>query len=85
VGGGSKNKLWNQIRADVLGIPVKLIDQKETTVLGAALFAMSGVNIFSSPDEARDAINYTGDIYEPSLDTMSYIEIYEQYLEYFKE
>lgn len=81
VGGGSKNKLWNQIRADVLGIPVKLIDQKETTVLGAALFAMSGVNIFSSPEEARDAIDYTGYIYEPSLDTMSYTGIYEQYLE----
>lgn len=81
VGGGSKNMLWNQIRADVLGIPVKLIDQKETTVLGAALFAMSGVNIFSSPDEARDAIDYTGDIYEPSLDSMSYTEIYDQYLE----
>ncbi|MCK4700226.1 MAG: L-fuculokinase [Bacteroidales bacterium] len=81
VGGGSKNKLWNQIRADILGIPVKLIDQKETTVLGAALFAMSGVNIFSSPDEARNAIDYTGDIYEPSLDSMSYTGIYEQYLE----
>lgn len=81
VGGGSKNKLWNQIRADVLGIPVKLIEQKETTVLGAALFVMSGVNLFSSPDEAGNAINYTGDVYEPSLDAMSYIEIYEQYLE----
>jgi len=81
VGGGSKNKLWNQIRADVLGIPVKLIDQKETTVLGAALFAMSGVNIFSSPDEARNAIDYSGDIFEPSLNTMVYTGIYEQYLE----
>ena len=81
VGGGSKNKLWNQIRADVLGIPVKLIDQKETTVLGASMFTMSGVNIFSSPDEARGAIDYTGDIYEPSLDSMSYTEVYEQYLE----
>ena len=65
----------------MIGIPLKLIDQKETTVLGAALFAMSGVNIFSSPDEARNAIDYTGDIYEPSLDSMSYTGIYEQYLE----
>ena len=81
VGGGSKNILWNQIRADVLGIPVKLIDQKETTVLGAALFAMSGVNIFSTPDQARESIDFTGDIYEPSLDAMAYTDIYEQYLE----
>jgi len=39
------------------------------------------VNIFSSPDEARNAIDYSGDIYEPSLDTMAYTGIYEQYLE----
>lgn len=84
VGGGSKNKLWNQIRADVLNIPVKLIDQKETTVLGAALFAMSGVDLFASPYEARDAIDYGGEIFEPSLDTMAYTEIYKQYLEYLR-
>jgi len=43
VGGGSKNKLWNQLREKELGIPVKTIDQKETTVLGAAQIALTGL------------------------------------------
>lgn len=43
VGGGSTNKLWNQLREKELGIPVKPIDQKETTVLGAAMVAIRGL------------------------------------------
>ena len=42
VGGGSTNKLWNQLREKELGIPVKTIDQKETTVLGAAQIVLMG-------------------------------------------
>ncbi len=66
VGGGSKNALWNQLRADVCGIPVQTIAQKETTVLGAALFAMAGVGIFGSAEEARKSIEYNPQIIEPS-------------------
>lgn len=43
VGGGSKNKLWNQLREKELGIPVKTIEQTETTVLGAAMVAIRGL------------------------------------------
>ena len=43
VGGGSKNKFVNQLREKELGIPVKIIDQKETTVLGAAQIALMGL------------------------------------------
>lgn len=35
VGGGSKNALWNQIRADVLNRPLDVVDFPESTVLGA--------------------------------------------------
>lgn len=43
VGGGSKNKLWNQLREKELDIPVKIIEQEETTVLGAAQIALAGL------------------------------------------
>jgi len=55
VGGGSRNSLWNQIRADVLGIPVHISDRTEATALGAAMFALTGAGIFSSPEEAATA------------------------------
>ena len=72
VGGGSRNSLWNQIRADMLNIPIKVIEQKETTVLGAALFALSGIGIFSSPDEARSVIDYQGETFEPGENSVQY-------------
>jgi L-fuculokinase len=36
VGGGSKNSLWNEIRAETLGMEIETIPQAETTVIGAA-------------------------------------------------
>jgi L-fuculokinase len=65
VGGGSKNRLWNRLRADRTGVPVKIIDQKETTVLGASLFVQAACGNASSPEEARSAIDYKTEIIEP--------------------
>ena len=79
VGGGSKNQLWNQIRADVCGIPVQLISQKETTVLGAALFAFAGIGYFGSAEEARAQIDYQPVTVEPSAESGRYSELYEAY------
>ncbi|OOF67962.1 L-fuculokinase [Rodentibacter caecimuris] len=53
VGGGSKNPLWNQIRADVLGLPIDVVEVAESTVLGAAMFTFAGIGVYASPDEAQ--------------------------------
>ena len=66
VGGGSKNRLWNQLRANSTGVPLKIIDQKETTVLGASLFVQAACGNFSSPVEAREAIDYKMEIVPPA-------------------
>ncbi len=65
VGGGSKNRLWNRLRAEYAGVPVRVIDQKEITVLGASLFVQSACGNASSPEEARSRINYNIEIIEP--------------------
>jgi L-fuculokinase len=65
VGGGSKNTLWNKLRASYTGVPLKIIDQKETTVLGASLFVQSACGNAGSPEEARAAIDYKTEIIEP--------------------
>jgi L-fuculokinase len=65
VGGGSRNRLWNRLRANFSGIPLKIIDQKETTVLGASLFVQAAVGNASSPEEARKGIDYRTEIIEP--------------------
>jgi len=68
VGGGSKNRLWNQLRADYTNVPLKIIDQKETTVLGASLFVQAACGNAASPEEAREKIDYKIEIVEPSKD-----------------
>ena len=65
VGGGSKNRLWNQLRADYSGVPIKVTDHKETTVLGASLFVQAACGNAASPEEARSAIDYKTEIIEP--------------------
>jgi L-fuculokinase len=66
VGGGSKNRLWNRLRADFTGVPLKIIDQKESTVLGASLFVQAACGNAASPEEARAAIVYKTEIIEPT-------------------
>ena len=81
VGGGSKNPLWNRIRADVLGLPVSTLLQEEATTLGAAIFAFLGAGVFSSVEEAREAMLRPGPVYEPSEDRETYEELYRKYRE----
>jgi L-fuculokinase len=66
VGGGSKNRLWNKLRAHYTGVPLKIIDQKETTVLGASLFVQAACGNAGSPEEARTKIDYKTEIIEPT-------------------
>jgi autoinducer 2 (AI-2) kinase len=46
-GGAAKSRLWPQILADVLGIPVAAPEVKEATSLGAALLAFKGIGVYS--------------------------------------
>lgn len=56
VGGGSRNSLWNQIRADVLEVPILVVDEPECTVMGAAMYAFAGAGVYKSADEAQQAM-----------------------------
>lgn len=46
IGGGSKSDLWNQIKADVLGIPYVQLNRQEYAVLGSAIVAGYAVGLF---------------------------------------
>ena len=59
VGGGARNPLWTQMKADALGIPIRTLDEAETTVLGAAMFAMAGAGLYPSAEDARAAFDLT--------------------------
>ncbi len=65
IGGGAKGRLWNQIMADVYGIPVlRLATLDEATSMGAALAGGIGVGLYPSFDMAK-AMNPVADVIEP--------------------
>lgn len=72
VGGGSKNTLWNQIRADVLNCPIDVVDFPETTVLGAAMFTFAGAGIFETPNKAQQAMKPNVKRVTPSANSQFY-------------
>ncbi|HCB1498884.1 L-fuculokinase [Klebsiella oxytoca] len=69
VGGGSRNALWNQIKANMLDIPIKVLDDAETTVAGAAMFGWYGVGEFTSPEQARAQVSYEYRYFYPQTES----------------
>jgi L-fuculokinase len=67
VGGGSRNALWNQMRADRLGIPIQLTSQTENTLVGAAMVGFVGSGRYADLDEARAGISFAGERIEPGM------------------
>ena len=80
LGGPTKSDVWNQIQADVYGIPVDTLKIGDATVLGAAILGGVGAGIFSSIEEGADAMVALDKRYEPNMDNHKvYTELYDAY------
>ncbi len=66
LGGGARSHVWNQIKADVLGIPVVTTEIEEAAALGAAILAGVAVGTFASIDDAVAKMVVVKDRYEPN-------------------
>jgi xylulokinase len=64
-GGATRSTLWNQIQADIYGMPVELLDQGESTALGAAILGGVGAGVFNNIDEGVDAMVHVSQTLEP--------------------
>ncbi|MCD9021354.1 xylulokinase [Cohnella silvisoli] len=64
-GGASKLGLWNQIKADILGVPVSRTQTTEAGCLGAAVLAAYGLGWYGSLEEAGTRMVRTGEEYTP--------------------
>jgi xylulokinase len=77
MGGGAKSALWNQIKADVTGLPIAVPETAETTALGAALLALVGCGVYASLAEACPQVVRLHERYEPRAETQAaYAEAY---------
>jgi xylulokinase len=59
-GGGEKSRIWNQIKADVLGVSVVQIEASEGAPMGLALLAGYAVGIFKDLNDAAQQWAKTG-------------------------
>jgi len=79
-GGASKGTLWRRVMADVLGLPVKVPKVKESTALGAAMFAGIGAGEYEDVATAGRAVAGFETIIEPDRDAHErYQELYAQW------
>jgi xylulokinase len=79
-GGAAKSRLWNQIKADMLGRQITQVVELETCNLGAALLAGIGVGLFTDyTTAAENSVRY-GEIYYPNPQRHStYQEVFAVY------
>lgn len=80
LGGPTKSELWNQIQADVYGVPVRTLHVTDATVLGGAIMGGVGAGFFVSLEQGVDAMVNTERMYEPDeKNSKLYGEIYATY------
>ena len=56
VGGGAKSAVWSQIKADVTGKDISVLDVNDMAPIGAALLAGMGVGVFRDAEDAQKKV-----------------------------
>lgn len=79
VGGGARSPIWNQIKADVLGVPYQRLTGNEFGTWGAALIAGKAAVLFD--DLAAKAVETAHPAGEPTCPVPEHAEIYAPLIE----
>jgi xylulokinase len=80
VGGGTRSTLWNQIKADVLGISILLPENYTGAAFGAALLAGMGIGIYTDIEKSLRTMIKIRARYEPNPENHRlYRKIYRIY------
>ncbi len=79
MGGGSKSRLWLQIKSDVLGIPIRPV-LSDAEPLGDAVLAGLGVGLYRDPVETCERLVKLGKVIEPDMEAhKNYTKLYNVY------
>ncbi|HXK95506.1 MAG TPA: FGGY-family carbohydrate kinase, partial [bacterium] len=78
-GGGQKNPFWMQMKANMSGRALDIVQNVESTLLGAAILAGIGGGVYRDAFDALDAIPIPVETIEPDLAAHNrYQEHYEK-------
>lgn len=79
-GGGARSALWNQIKADVCGLPVVTLEGEDAAVRGDAMLAGVAAGVYPDLAAAGAALIRTRDRYEPNLSNRAlYDDAFDRY------
>jgi autoinducer 2 (AI-2) kinase len=85
-GGASKGDLWPRILADVLGVPVRVPEVRESTALGAAMYAAVGAELAGDVAELAGAAARFAHTVEPDPAAhRAYTMLYEDWREAYRQ
>jgi xylulokinase len=80
IGGGSKNRFWTQMKADVTQRIMAINSVQENTSLGAAILAGLGSGTYRNADEAFENLQSDYDIMHPNQKNFEiYRQIYDRF------
>jgi autoinducer 2 (AI-2) kinase len=82
IGGAAKGALWPQIVADALAVPLRIPDVKESTALGAAIYAGVGAGLYDDAGEtAARLVRFERACQPDPSASAAYRELYNRWLE----
>jgi xylulokinase len=80
LGGPTRSRVWNQVQADVYGVPVTTLKVTDATVLGAAILGGVGAGVFRTVEEGTDAMVRLGERFDPIPGNVAtYARLYDAY------
>ncbi len=83
-GGGARSALWNQMKADVCGLPVVTLEGSDAAIRGDAMLAGVAAGAFPDLGEAARRLIRVAARFEPDARTRAaYDEAYGRYVELF--
>ncbi len=84
-GGATKSDLWNQIQADIYGIPCRKLANEQATCLGAAILGSVGAGVYDTLEIAVENMVKFAGVFTPNGDNnKTYNKIFNIYKSAYK-
>jgi len=82
LGGGSRSRTWNQIKADMIGKPILTTENSDAACLGAAILAGKATGLFKDVQSACRNMVHVSEKFEPSAkNKIIYDQVYNRYID----
>jgi xylulokinase len=84
-GGGANSKIWMQMKADILNIPITSLGSSEAGTTGCVMLTAIAVGVFKDITEAAERMVKEIDVYYPRYEQHeAYMKYYKRYKELYK-